>query len=211
MTFLDIVILLPELFFINIILIFLWVGLYLRFKSPNENSLSKTFTHFSIGLTIFVLILFINSSFSNAYALLNNFIVTEFETLLKLFTLFAAAVLFLSILPNEKAHSKNFSSVEVNTLRLIIVAAMLLLISVNDLIYLFFIMELYALASYVLVGYNGKYSVFSAESSLKYFLLGTIFSILMCYSFAIIYLTTGLTNFTSLTVYLSIINSTAFF
>jgi NADH-quinone oxidoreductase subunit N len=210
MSFLDILILLPELFFINLILIFLWAGLYLRFKYPSQSSLAESFTYFTVFLIFLVFILFVNAPFSIATSLLNNFIVTEFEVALKLFTLLVSVLLLLSILNTERALFALAVSVEVNVVRLLIIAAMLLLISVNDLIYLFFIMELYALCSYVLVGYRGKVSVFSAESSLKYFLLGTIFSILMCYSFSVIYLTTGLTNFSSLTVYLSLSNITAF-
>lgn len=151
-----------------------------------------------------------NAPFCSATALLNNFIITEFEIALKLFTLIVSAILLLSITNTEKALSITSTSLEVNVVRLLIIVSMLLLISVNDLIYLFFILELYALCSYVLVGYRGKISVFSAEASLKYFLLGTIFSILMCYSFAIIYLSTGLTNFSSLALYLSLSNTTAF-
>jgi len=73
----------------------------------------------------------------------------------------------------------------------------------NDLIYIFFTLELYALASYILIGYKGKFTIFSGESAIKYFLIGTIFSIIMVYGIALIYLTTGLTFLHSIEVYLS--------
>jgi NADH-quinone oxidoreductase subunit N len=209
MSFLDLIILLPELFFINFLLIFLWVGLYLRYKFLNTVFANALNCYSAFLLTLLIMLL-LNTNVVNSNILLGVFHFTYFENFLKIFTLFASALVILSINDNEKHLSVGSVDVEVNMIRLTIIASMLLLISVNDIVYLFFILELYALAAYVLVGYRGKNSVFSGEAALKYFLLGTVFSIIMCYSFAIIYLSTGLTNFTSLEVYLSLSASSSF-
>ncbi len=142
--------------------------------------------------------------------MLNIFVFSEFEISLKIFTLIISLCVILSIKETDKYLSLNNLDIEINVLRLIIVSAMLLLMSVNDLVYLFFILELYSLSAYILVGYRAKRSIFSAEGAIKYFILGTVFSIIMCYSFAIVYLVTGLTNLTSLQSYLSVSLITAF-
>jgi len=85
-----------------------------------------------------------------------------------------------------------------------ILLAMLLIIVTNDLVYFLFSLELYSLSAYILIGYQGKTSVFSSEAAMKYFILGTSFSIIISYGLALIYLTTGLTNLTSLTAYVTL-------
>jgi NADH-quinone oxidoreductase subunit N len=209
MSFLDLVILLPELFFINFLLIFLWVGLYLRSKFFS-NLFFSAFCYYASLLLFITVLLLCNATIQEASALLNIFVFSEFEISLKIFTLIISLCVILSIKETDKYLSLNNLDIEINVLRLIIVSAMLLLISVNDLVYLFFILELYSLSAYILVGYRAKRSIFSAEGAIKYFILGTVFSIIMCYSFAIVYLVTGLTNLTSLQSYLSVSLITAF-
>jgi len=53
------------------------------------------------------------------------------------------------------------------------------------------------------VGYNGRFSVFSSEAALKYFIIGTIFSIIMAYGIALLYLSTGLTKLNLIELYTS--------
>lgn len=104
------------------------------------------------------------------------------------------------------------NDVEINILRLIILVSMLFLLSINDFIYLFFILELYSLSTYILIGFKSRLSVISSEAALKYFLLGTIFSIIMAYGIALIYMSTGLTNFLALNLYLDLnLNTSLFF
>jgi proton-translocating NADH-quinone oxidoreductase chain N len=114
-------------------------------------------------------------------------------------------VVILTSAGGEKLLSINKWDAEVNTIRLLTIFALLVIISINDLIYLFFALEVYSLAAYILIGYRGKISVFSGEAALKYFILGTVFSIIMGYSIGLVYWETGLTNFTHLEVYLNLI------
>lgn len=69
---------------------------------------------------------------------------------------------------------------------------------------MFFILEIYALSTYILVAHKGRLSVFGSESAIKYFILGTIFSIVMIYSIAVLYVNFASTNFTLLEVQLAL-------
>lgn len=69
---------------------------------------------------------------------------------------------------------------------------------------MFFTLEVLSLGTYILVSHRIRATVYLAESALKYFLIGSLFSILMAYSIVLIYLTTGLTNFADLVVYFSL-------
>lgn len=82
-----------------------------------------------------------------------------------------------------------------------IVVSLSFIVSSNDLILIFFALELYALSSYILVGYKGKFSVFSSESAIKYFILGAIFSIIFVYGISLLYMLTGLTNISDICMF----------
>jgi NADH-quinone oxidoreductase subunit N len=212
MSFLDVFLIIPEIFFINYIVVFLWVGLYLRYKTTG-NTLFFTFNSYAIFLILQVIILFTNAPVDSATVLNNIYVVGNFELFLKLFTLITSLLTLLLIRGTTVIYNltKFGFDIELETIKLIIISSMLFLISVNDFLYLFFILELYALSAYVFVGYKGKFFVFSSEAALKYFILGTVFSIVMAYSIALIYLATGLTNFSSLDAYLTVGVQTAFY
>ena len=69
-----------------------------------------------------------------------------------------------------------------------------LILNSNDLISLFFIIELQGLTFYVLVA-SKQTSSFSTESGLKYFILGSLSSSLFLFGASIIYGVIGTTNF----------------
>ncbi len=71
-----------------------------------------------------------------------------------------------------------------------------------DLIVVFIGLELMSLAVYVLAGINRR-SIFAAEASLKYFLLGAFASGFLLYGIALIYGATGTTNLTLMYVQIS--------
>jgi NADH-quinone oxidoreductase subunit N len=71
-----------------------------------------------------------------------------------------------------------------------------------DLIVVFIGLELMSLAVYVLTGINRR-SIFAAEASLKYFLLGAFASGFFLYGIALIYGATGTTNLTLMYVQIS--------
>lgn len=180
MSFLDFLILIPEMFLINFTIILLWAGVYGRYKvNNNGQQLYLSFNLYSNFLILLSVFLLLNSSFDVATCLLNTYIIDNYTTGLKIFTLLASFFLLMSTMSSERPLSLSFTDIEINTLRLLVISSLLLLIGFNDFIYLFFALEVYSLASYILIGYRGKISIFSVESSLKYFILGTVFSIIM--------------------------------
>lgn len=77
----------------------------------------------------------------------------------------------------------------------------LLILNSNDLISLFFIIELQSLTFYILVA-SKQTSSFSTESGLKYFILGCFSSGIILFGISLIYGFTGLLSYTDLTLFL---------
>jgi NADH:ubiquinone oxidoreductase subunit 2 (subunit N) len=85
----------------------------------------------------------------------------------------------------------------------------LLILNSNDLISLFFIIELQSLTFYILVA-SKQTSSFSTESGLKYFILGCFSSGIILFGISLIYGFTGLLSYTDLTLFLSEVYVTNF-
>jgi NADH:ubiquinone oxidoreductase subunit 2 (subunit N) len=85
----------------------------------------------------------------------------------------------------------------------------LLILNSNDLISLFFIIELQSLTFYILVA-SKQTSSFSTESGLKYFILGCFSSGIILFGISLIYGFTGLLSYTDLTLFLSEVYVTDF-
>jgi NADH:ubiquinone oxidoreductase subunit 2 (subunit N) len=79
----------------------------------------------------------------------------------------------------------------------------------NDLLSLFFIVELQSLTFYILVA-SKQTSSFSTESGLKYFILGCFSSGIILFGISLIYGFTGLLSYTDLTLFLSEAQVTSF-
>jgi NADH-quinone oxidoreductase subunit N len=124
----------------------------------------------------------------------------SFELLAKIFLILSVVPIFLVTLDSKKSLGTN-TLIENVTLKLIILFSLLVIICANDTLILFFSLEIYALSSYVLVGQKGNTSIFSSEASLKYMILGTIFSLVLAYGIAVIYSCSGLTNFSDIAVF----------
>jgi NADH:ubiquinone oxidoreductase subunit 2 (subunit N) len=78
----------------------------------------------------------------------------------------------------------------------------ILLLNMNDLITLFFVIELQSLASYVLVA-SKQDSTSSTEAGLKYFILGCFSSGMVLFGISIIYGFTGLLSYHDLSLFLT--------
>lgn len=203
MKFLDIFITLPEFFFINVVTIFLFLGLYLRYITPTH-LWAKTFGFYSIFLLILYLLLLINTNFENSFAFNTAYLFTITGLFLKILLLLFAILIFFVSIEAEKTY-KNYDAVlEIWFIRLLVIFSLNLVISANDLISIFFALELYALSSYILIGYRGKFSVFSSEVSIKYFILGTVFSIIFVYGISLFYMSTGLTNLYDISAFINL-------
>jgi len=75
---------------------------------------------------------------------------------------------------------------------------MLFIVSSYDLISLYLAIELQSLSFYVIAAFQ-RNNEFSAESGLKYFILGALSSGLLLFGESIVYGLTGITNFEELT------------
>ena len=105
---------------------------------------------------------------------------------------YAAALVIL--LSTDYLHRAGAESGEYYALVLFSTAGMLLLVSANDLIVVFLAVELMSLSLYVLAGLFTR-RIEASEASMKYFLLGVFASAFLLYGIALVYGTTGTTNF----------------
>ncbi|MBF97072.1 MAG: NADH-quinone oxidoreductase subunit N [Alphaproteobacteria bacterium MarineAlpha9_Bin4] len=122
----------------------------------------------------------------------NNFVNTTFTNIVKLFVLtLAIGVLYVS---NGYIKSNKLNLFEYPILLLFAVLGMLLMISANDLLFLYISIELQSLSLYVLVALN-RDSLKSSEAALKYFILGSIASAIILYGISMTYSITGTTNY----------------
>jgi NADH-quinone oxidoreductase subunit N len=103
----------------------------------------------------------------------------------------AALVILFSMDYLERAGAE---SGEYYALVLFSTSGMLLLVSANDLIIVFLAVELMSLSLYVLAGLFTLRRE-ASEASMKYFLLGVFASAFLLYGIALVYGTTGTTNF----------------
>jgi NADH-quinone oxidoreductase subunit N len=78
---------------------------------------------------------------------------------------------------------------------------MLLLVSSRDLIIMYLSIETVSLSLYILAAIR-KTGQLSTEAGLKYFILGALSSGLLLFGCALIYITTGLIDFNSLTYFI---------
>jgi NADH-quinone oxidoreductase subunit N len=78
-------------------------------------------------------------------------------------------------------------------LTLFVIAGMMLMSSASDLIVMFLALETFSIGLYVMVGFR-QHSLYSQESALKYFLLGSFSSAFFLLGIALMYGATGTTN-----------------
>lgn len=95
------------------------------------------------------------------------------------------------------------NSFEYYLLVLLAVLGSLLLCSSSDLISAYLAIELQSLCLYVLATYNRR-SVYSTESGLKYFILGSFSSGLLLFGLSLVYALTGTTSFDNLRLLFSL-------
>ncbi len=105
----------------------------------------------------------------------------------------AASVLLVSLLTDQFIRDTPNDGPEVYALYLVAAAGGIVMASANDLIVLFLGLETLSLALYVLAASNRR-SDESAESGLKYFILGGFASAFFLYGIALVYGGTGTTN-----------------
>lgn len=137
-------------------------------------------------------------------AWLNEFISSyQLDSLTMIWYWAIGAVAFLSFVFIE-AYFKDLEELpEVLILLEFIAAAMMLLVSANNLLMVFMALELMSLPTYVLVGVERE-KHFGAEASLKYFLFGSFATVLLLFSIALLYAYTGTLQFAQISNFLTV-------
>ena len=176
----------PELFMSVAGLLLLVIGVLKK-----ENS-----TRFISWSTIWVLIvgLFIMIAYApDGQAILNGMLVHDS------FTLFMKGLVFVGLivcvgLAIKPLYQDNMARFEYPLLVLFAGIGMMVMISANDMLSLYVGLELQSLSLYVLAAIRRDH-IKSAESGMKYFILGAISSGILLFGISMIYGFTGTTNF----------------
>ena len=188
------IILIPEIFLSLFSFIFLIFGLYVK-----KNAFRQTcnFAVLVLLITIFLVYLDIIPEFANYQNLFNNSSFIEFFKILVLLGSIASILIskeyFLSI------KLKHF---EIPILLLFSTLGMMLMISSNNLMSMYLAIELQSLALYVAAAIK-RDSLSSAESGVKYFILGALSSGILLYGMSLIYGFTGSMNFNDINIVVS--------
>ena len=123
------------------------------------------------------------------------FIVDDFARLMKVLSLFGAAVTI--ILSAKFLPRVQMGKFEYPILVLLASVGMMMMISANDLISLYMGLELQSLSLYVVAAIN-RDNAKSSEAGLKYFVLGALSSGMLLYGASLIYGFTGTTTFSGI-------------
>ena len=157
----------------------------------NKNSFIKTTNFATLSLLIVTILIYFDfttsfASFDNYFS--NNSFIKFFKILI---TIGAASSLVIS--KNYFVELK-INKFEIPTLLLFSTLGMMLMISAKDLMIMYLAIELQSLSLYVVASIK-KNSLESAESGVKYFILGALSSGILLYGFSLVYGFTGHTSF----------------
>ncbi len=176
----------PEIFLFCSILFLIPINLFF-FKTKVFKSSSK-YSYIVIIITLILLLLLP----SNGSAFNQLFFTDEYQKYIK--SLILLTVFFILIISKNKSEIEGINFPEFNILILLSTCGMMMVVSSNNLITLYLSLELQALPIYILCALR-KNDMRSAESSLKYFLLGALSSGFLLFGTSLIYGFTGYLNF----------------
>lgn len=114
----------------------------------------------------------------------NMFLLSDFTQLIKVILL--ALTLFYAIATSTFMHKYNLNKNEHSVMIIFMIIGMNLMISSNHFMMLYVGMEIQALAAYTLAAMQKK-SEFSAEAGVKYFILGSLASVVFLFGVSYIY------------------------
>lgn len=197
-NFCDFKYVIPEFFFL--FSIFLLIIFLLSF------SVSKIYkypilTNISIWLSLlnlfFLFFLYLNNLNIKKILFNNIFNICYSISYLKCIVIFFTILSFIvSISYLKKEQINDFEYV---ILLMFVTFGVILLISSNDFILTYLSIELQSLALFVLVTFK-KNTIYTTEAGIKYFILGSLASILLLFGFSLLYFTFGTTNFQELSI-----------
>lgn len=154
-----------------------------------------------LSFVLIILLVLLNSNATQPYFLFNGFYYNDLSSTTVKNFLLIGFFLFLFSVKNYLNSLKSFDFEFVLVLYLSLFSSILILNS-NDLLSLFFIIELQSLTFYVLVS-SKQTSSFSTESGLKYFILGCFSSGVILFGISVVYGFTGLLSYSDLSLFVS--------
>lgn len=188
---------------IGVLAILLYNASILSFSSWNFPLLDKESFNQSLFVLFICLLLSLNNDVTS-FSSLNLF--SNDITSLSIKTLLIFAIIGSLICGKPYFISKNINLFEYYTIVLLAIFSLLFLTSATDLISIYLCLEMQSLCFYVLAAFN-RYSVFSTEAGLKYFVLGAFSSCLFLLGSSVLYGLTGTTNLANLALLLTDLDS----
>jgi NADH-quinone oxidoreductase subunit N len=176
----------PEIFLSLAALLILMVGVFAKQQnSPQSNQLVLAL---SLGALVVTMGLVIGSDWTTT-KILNNMVVTDgFSALFKILIL--AGLIVSLLLADGWMKDNKFVRFEYSVLVLLAGIGMMLMVSANNLLSLYVALELQSLSLYVLAAIK-RDNMPSAESGIKYFILGALSSGLLLFGISLVYGTMG--------------------
>ena len=187
------IIFIPEIFLASTSFICLLFGLY-----TNKNSFRQTCNFAFLILLLTTVLVYFNtgSNFANYDILFSK---SSFINFFKILVLVGSAASI--IISKEYFLGIKLINFEIPILLLFSTLGMMLMISANNLMSMYLAIELQSLSLYVAAAIK-RDSLSSAESGVKYFILGALSSGILLYGFSLIYGFTGSMNFDEINFYL---------
>jgi NADH:ubiquinone oxidoreductase subunit 2 (subunit N) len=193
-----------EIYFLLSIIVLLVFFVILSNKKNYRSSYYLNVSSIFSNLIVFVvIILFIilNTNTPDSYYLFGGFYYNDYAAVFFKNIILLGFLVFSFAIRQYVSYFKNYDFEFILVLFISLFSSILILNS-NDLISLFFIIELQSLTFYILVS-SKQTSSFSTESGLKYFILGCFSSGIILFGISLIYGFTGLLSYTDLLLFLS--------
>lgn len=177
----------------------------LLFGTIYNFSTTLAFPNIQKAILYIITLLLINTIFINQSDLIINtilynsfFIKMNYNNYILAYTILLSVLIITTTykyLQNNQLH--NF---EYYIMMVLIILSTILMTSATEFISFYFCLELQSITVYVLIAYN-KFKKSSIEASIKYFIIGSISSVLLLIGFSFFYLQTGITTFEDLYFY----------
>ena len=187
------IIFIPEIFLALFSFISLIFGLYVK-----KNAFRQT-SNFAVIILFFTIILVYLDNYSNFADYENLFENSSFISFFKILVLLGS--ISTIIITKDYFLAIKLKNFEIPILFLFSTLGMMLMISSNNLMSMYLAIELQSLSLYVAAAIK-RDSVTSAESGVKYFILGALSSGILLYGCSLIYGFTGSMNFNEINFYL---------
>lgn len=202
----DLVFILPEIFLIYSLILFLMFGLFgtrLYTSGFQTLKISVLLARLNVLPIVLSILLLVNYNFNSLdYLNLLNYqlFVSDFYISVKILLLLIFLLINIFFVEYYKYELSSFF--EYLVLLTLAVVSMLFIISSSSLMVVYICIEIQSLIFYILA--TGKpFSNFSTEAGLKYFVLGAFASGLLMFGFSLLYGFTGIVNFDDFTLFSS--------